>query len=102
VVTRKELTVRERRNLKIRGLVQGVFFRETVRRTASHYDVTGFVRNVGFDALEIEAEGEPKVVNAFVEEILAHPPRGARIEDVQSTAVPPRGDQGFSVAPSIR
>jgi acylphosphatase len=94
--------VGERRNLKIRGIVQGVFFRETVRRTASRYGVRGFVRNVGFDALEIEAEGEPKVVNAFIEEILAHPPRGARIEDVRSTAVPPQGDEGFSVTPSIR
>jgi len=61
VVTRRYLTVGERRNLKIRGIVQGVFFRETVRRTASRYGVRGFVRNVGFDALEIEAEGEPKV-----------------------------------------
>jgi acylphosphatase len=94
--------VRERRNLKIRGGVQGVFFRETVRRTAARYGVRGFVRNVGFDALEIEAEGEPTAVNSFIEEILAHPPRGARIEDVRSTAVPPRGDEGFSVAPSIR
>ncbi|MGA9019565.1 MAG: acylphosphatase [Candidatus Cybelea sp.] len=94
--------MRERRNLKIRGTVQGVFFRETVRRTAKRYDVTGFVRNVAFDALEIEAEGEPTVVNSFIEEILAHPPRGARIEDVRSTAVPPRGGEGFSVVPSIR
>ena len=94
--------MRERRNLKIRGIVQGVFFRETVRRTAARYDVRGFVRNVGFDALEIEAEGEPKVVNSFVEEVLARPPRGASIEDVRSTAVPLRGDEGFSITPSIR
>jgi hydrogenase maturation factor HypF (carbamoyltransferase family) len=102
VVARRQLAVRERRNLKIRGIVQGVFFRETVRRTASRYDVRGFVRNIGFDALEIEAEGEPKVVNSFIEDILAHPPRGARIEDVRSTAVPLRGDERFSVTPSIR
>lgn len=92
----------ERANLKIRGIVQGVFFRETVRRIASAYDVKGFVRNVGSDVLEIEAEGEPRVVNAFIEKILAHPPRGARIEDVRSTLVPVRGDEGFLVAPSIR
>lgn len=94
--------MRERRNLKIRGTVQGVFFRETVRRTASLYDVTGFVRNVGSDALEVEAEGDPAVVNAFIENILARPPRGARIEDVRSTVVSLRGDEGFSVVPSIR
>lgn len=94
--------MRERRNLKIRGIVQGVFFRETVRRIASRYEVTGFVCNVGFDGLEIEAEGEPSVVNAFIEDILAHPPRGAQVEDVRSTMVPPQGDKGFLVRPSIR
>jgi hypothetical protein len=41
-------------------------------------------------------------VNSFIAEILAHPPRGARIEDVRSTAVSPRGDEEFSVTPSIR
>jgi acylphosphatase len=83
-------------------MVQGVFFRETVRRIASLYEVTGFVRNVGVDGLEVEAEGEPKAVNAFIESVLARPPCGARIEDVRSTLVSVRGDEGFSVAPSIR
>ena len=82
--------------------MQGVFFRETVRRTASLYNVTGFVRNVGSDVLELEAEGEPQAVNAFIEKVLARPPRGARIEDVRSTVVPLRGDEGFPVVPSIR
>jgi acylphosphatase len=92
----------ERRNLKIRGTVQGIFFRETVRRIASRYDVTGFVRNVGFDLLEVEVEGERNVVNAFIEDVLANPPRGAHIEDVRSARVPPRGDTSFSVTPSTR
>lgn len=94
--------MRERRSLKISGIVQGVFFRETVRRIASRYDVTGFARNVGSDKLEIEAEGERKVLDAFLEDVLAHPPSGARVEDVRSTVVPPRSDEGFSVRPSIR
>jgi acylphosphatase len=94
--------MRERRNLQIRGIVQGVFFRETVRNIASLYDVTGFVRNVGFDRLEVEAEGEPNVVKAFIDTILAYPPGEARIEDVRSTAVSPEGDEDFSVMPSLR
>jgi acylphosphatase len=94
--------VSERRNLKIRGAVQGVFFRETVRRIASRYVVSGYVRNVGSDTVEVEAEGEPHVLNAFIEHILAHPPREARIEDVRSTTVPSRTDEGFYLAPSIR
>jgi hydrogenase maturation factor HypF (carbamoyltransferase family) len=94
--------VSERRNLKIRGTVQGVFFRETVRRIASRYEVTGYVRNVGFDTVELEAEGEPSVVNAFIEHILAHPPPDARIEDVRSITVPSRADEGFYLLPSVR
>jgi acylphosphatase len=94
--------VSERRNLKIRGIVQGVFFRETVRRIASRYAVKGWVRNVGLDTVEVEAEGEPRVVNAFMEHVLAHPPREARVDDVRSTTVPSRADEGFSLAPSIR
>ncbi len=94
--------MRERRSVKIRGVVQGVFFRETVRRFASRYDVHGFVRNVGLDVVEVEAEGKPHVVEAFIADVLAHPPAAARIEDVWSTSMPAQGDVGFSIAPSAR
>jgi hydrogenase maturation factor HypF (carbamoyltransferase family) len=90
----------ERRKIKVRGLVQGVFFRETVRRIASRYDICGFVRNVGSDAVEIEAEGEPETLDAFVADVLAHPPPAASIHDVQSTAIPTLGVEGFIAAPS--
>jgi len=94
--------MRERRRVTIRGAVQGVFFRETVRRVALRHDVHGFVRNVGPGALEIEAEGEPHVVEAFIADVVAHPPTGARIVDVESTPMQAQGDVGFLVAPSVR
>ncbi|MBV8198119.1 MAG: acylphosphatase [Candidatus Eremiobacteraeota bacterium] len=94
--------MRERRNVRIRGVVQGVFFRETVSRIAARYDVHGFVRNVASNTVEIEAEGEPKVVNAFITDVLAHPPSGARITSVQSTKAPVLDEAGFSVARSVR
>jgi hydrogenase maturation protein HypF len=89
--------MRERRKIQIRGIVQGVFFRETVRRTATRYNISGFVRNAGSDCVEIEAEGEPVTVDAFLADVLAHPPRAADVQDVQSTAVPAIGDEGFVV-----
>jgi acylphosphatase len=92
--------MRERMNVKIRGLVQGVFFRETVRRAASRFDVHGFVRNIGDDTVEIDAEGEAEIVRAFIDEVLEHPPRHARIEEVKSASLPPGGARGFTVAPS--
>jgi hydrogenase maturation factor HypF (carbamoyltransferase family) len=94
--------VRERTNVKIRGLVQGVFFRETVRRAASQYEVHGFVRNVGRDLVEIDVEGEAEIVRAFIDDVLEHPPLHARIEEVQSARLPATGTRGFSVAPSVR
>lgn len=92
----------ERSSVTIRGLVQGVFFRDTVRQIARNYDVHGFVRNVGDDAVEIEAEGEPDVVKAFIIDVLENPPRHARIEDVQTTSLPPTGARGFSITSSVR
>jgi acylphosphatase len=89
--------MRERRNIRIRGVVQGVFFRETVRATASRYDICGFVRNLGSDTVEIEAEGAPNTLDAFIADVLAHPPPAARIDDVQSIAVPAIGEEGFTV-----
>ncbi|MBV9056998.1 MAG: acylphosphatase [Candidatus Eremiobacteraeota bacterium] len=83
--------------MQIRGLVQGVFFRDTVRRIAARYEVHGFVRNVGTNVVEIEAEGAPNVVNAFIADVLAHPPPGARIDDARSKAVAVLGETGFSV-----
>lgn len=94
--------MRERMSVAIRGLVQGVFFRETVRRAAAQFGVAGFVRNVGYDALEIEAEGEANVVKAFIDEVLNNPPSHARIDEVRSASLPPTGASGFSVAPTSR
>ncbi|HXF35316.1 MAG TPA: acylphosphatase [Candidatus Acidoferrales bacterium] len=94
--------MRERRNVKIRGLVQGVYFRETVRRIALGHAVDGFVRNVDYDLVEIDVEGEAAVVEAFVDEVLANPPVRARVVDVQTTVLAPEGAEGFRVASSVR
>jgi acylphosphatase len=95
--------VRERRNVQIRGLVQGVFFRNTVQRIAERYDVDGFVRNIGSDLLEIEAEGEPKAVEAFIGDVRKNPPPLARVDDVRVRSVPPTDDErGFHVMRTTR
>ena len=98
----ESMPVRERRNVQIRGFVQGVFFRETVHGIASRYNVHGFVRNVGRDVVEIEAEGDPEVLNAFFSDVLAHPPPMARIDDVRSTSTRVSEERGFSVKPTKR
>jgi acylphosphatase len=92
------VVMRERRNVKIRGLVQGVFFRNTVQRIAERHGIDGFVRNVGSDILEIEAEGEPQAVDAFIDDVRNNPPRMARVDDVRVILVPvTEEERGFFV-----
>ncbi len=94
--------MRERRRVTIRGLVQGVYFRETTRRIAAGYDVAGYVRNVGVEYVEIEAEGEAAVVAAFIDHVLGHPPERARIDHVEHVTTSPTGEAGFTVGATSR
>ena len=94
--------MRARRNILIRGLVQGVYFRETVRRIALNYAVAGFVRNVAYDRVEIDVEAEPEILDAFVNDVLAHPPSGARVDEVKMTSLDPQNGEGFRVVSSLR
>lgn len=56
-----------RAHLIIHGQVQGVGFRNFVRRSARKFGVTGWVRNLSDGAVEVVAEGEKISVEEFVE-----------------------------------
>lgn len=85
-----------RRRVVVHGLVQGVFFRETVRRHAGSRNVAGWVRNNRDGTVEAVFEGEPEAVArlvAFVHE----GPSGAIVERVEVTDEPDEGLSGFSI-----
>ena len=83
----------------IRGLVQNVGFRYTVLHIARRYAVAGTVRNLRAGrCVEIDAEGEPAAVDAFIDDVLAHPPSGARVDGVERSAAEPRGLRTFTSA----
>lgn len=85
----------------LRGRVQAVGFRDAVQRIAARHSVAGTVRNLrDGERLEIDAEGEGEAVRAFLDDVLAHPPRYARVEQVERRNAEPLGRTGFSVAPS--
>jgi acylphosphatase len=85
-----------RRHLVIRGLVQGVFFRDSVRRKASTLNVSGWVRNTRDGAVEAVFEGEARAVAQLV--AFCHEgPRGARVEAVDVTDETPEGLSGFAI-----
>lgn len=85
-----------RRRVVVHGLVQGVFFRDTVRRRAQSAGVSGWVRNRPDGTVEAVFEGERAAVERLV--TLCHEgPRGARVDRAEVTAEEPERLQGFVV-----
>jgi acylphosphatase len=85
-----------RRRVVVHGLVQGVFFRDTVRRHARSRGVAGWVRNNPDGTVEAVFEGEPDAVErlvAFVHE----GPSGAIVERVDVLDEPDEGLSSFSI-----
>ncbi len=85
-----------RRRVIVRGLVQGVYFRDSVRRRAAAAGVSGWVRNTGDGAVEAVFEGEPDAVSQLVA-FCREGPRGARVEAVEVTDEAPEGLRGFAI-----
>lgn len=78
------------------GHVQGVGFRATARHIASSHPVSGFVRNEPDGGVTLEAQGEPDVVRAYLEELRAAMARFIRAEAEGSLSDVP-GERGFVV-----
>jgi acylphosphatase len=85
-----------RRRVVVHGFVQGVYFRDTVRRRALAADVAGWVRNNWDGTVEAVFEGAPDAVESLV--AFSHEgPRGARVDRVEVTDEAPEGLHGFRV-----
>jgi len=63
------------------GYVQGVFFRAFVSRQASELGLTGYVRNLPNEAVEVSAEGERKRLEKLIGYLKVGPP-SAKVERV--------------------
>jgi acylphosphatase len=85
-----------RRHVIVRGLVQGVFFRDSTQRLAQRYDVRGWVSNRADGAVEAVFEGEAEAVERLVA-FSREGPRGAQVESVEVTEEQPEGLSGFAV-----
>ena len=51
------------------GHVQGVGFRYKTLQVAKEFDLSGYVRNLADGRVQLEAEGDPGEVEAFVAEV---------------------------------
>jgi acylphosphatase len=86
-----------RRRVIVRGRVQGVFFRDTLRRQAESRSVAGWAMNRNDGAVEAAFEGAQDAVEALVDFCRRGPSR-ARVEDVEVVEEQPEGLTGFRVA----
>ena len=85
-----------RRRVIARGRVQGVFFRDTVRRRAGAAGVAGWVANRPDGAVEAVFEGAPAAVAALVD-LCRRGPARADVTGFECTEEEPQGIAGFTV-----
>jgi acylphosphatase len=85
-----------RRRVVVHGRVQGVFFRDTCRRTARRIGVTGFVRNVDDGTVEAVFEGDPDAVSTMLDWVHVGPDL-AEVRRVDVVVEEPEGLTGFAV-----
>ena len=84
-----------RKHVIVHGYVQGVFFRDTVRRRAAN--VAGWIRNNPDGTVEGVFEGAPDEVERLVA-FCRRGPRGAEVDRVDVVDEEPEGLVGFRVA----
>ncbi len=92
---------RARRRVVVRGLVQGVFFRDSTRQCARAAGVDGWVKNRTDGSVEAVFEGDPAAVEHLVAFCRRGPP-GARVDAAEVSVEDPEELAGFEIRFSDR
>ncbi len=82
--------------MRARGRVQGVFFRDSVRREAARLGLSGWVRNSRDGTVEGTFEGGEQAIEAMVE-FVREGPGMAEVSDLELTDEEPLGLEGFEI-----
>lgn len=90
---------RERLQLRVVGLVQGVGFRPFVHRLAGELALAGWIRNDD-DGVTIEVEGDAAALPAFVDRLSADRPPASLLYAVDRRFVPVENASSFKILPS--
>jgi acylphosphatase len=85
-----------RRRVVVRGRVQGVFFRDSLRQRARAHGVSGWALNRPDGAVEAVFEGSPDDVERLVRFAQTGPAR-ARVDGVTAEDEEPEGLEGFEI-----
>src|SRR5512138_121101 len=81
-----------RAHVWVQGRVQGVGFRDYVEYGARQIgDLTGWVRNVGYDTVEAVAEGERPDVELFIQ-MMKDGPSASHVDESRVEWEPPTGE----------
>ena len=80
--------------LRVRGRVQGVWYRDSCRREAGRLGVRGWAANREDGTVEVHAEGRRDAVDALASWCAEGPPR-ARVTGIEARDVPAEGHTGF-------
>ncbi len=78
-------------HILVKGKVQNVGFRAHVEYSARQLGLTGWVRNVGYDAVETIAEGERQMLDRFTESVKTGP-RGSQVDESSVEWSDPTGE----------
>ena len=99
VTQRQPVGAIERWVVRVLGIVQGVGFRPFIHRLSRRHQVAGTVLNYA-GGVDIEIEGPPATLQAFVDDLRNGKPPIAVIEDLTTEATEPTGEPGFEILPS--
>lgn len=85
-----------RKRVVVHGYVQGVFFRDSLRRLAERHGVAGWARNRLDGTVEAVFEGPAEGVERLVD-FAREGPRGASVERIDVKDEEPEGLWGFVI-----
>jgi hydrogenase maturation protein HypF len=88
------------RYIELTGIVQGVGFRPFVYNLAVAHGLRGWVRNTSA-GVQLQVEGQPEALDAFVQGLTTRAPPLARIETISVATKSPKGYKGFTIEKSL-
>ena len=89
---------REAWSIRVRGTVQGVGFRFTVRHIAKGFDVTGWVRNLPDGRVELQVSGDAEELRAFLDQVAQSELHSLIREQTENKLNEPVAARGFERA----
>lgn len=83
--------------IKIKGVVQGVFFRKFVKENAEKLGIRGYVRNLEDGSIELVIEGKDEKVNELLDKCKKGP-KYSEIKDIEIEEINHQGLEGFRIS----